>query len=77
VQDNADLRTLHDSVVADRGEPWCIIGGLILRGSCVFVPAASTASRLPSNWRTLWAMRACRKPCDAFTRTSSSSMIAG
>jgi hypothetical protein len=43
LQDNMDLRTLHDSMVTDRGEPWHVVGGLILRGSYVFMPTTSTS----------------------------------
>jgi len=43
LQQDATLRALRDSVVADRGEPWHITDGLIMRGSRVYVPPTSAA----------------------------------
>ncbi|XP_066342159.1 uncharacterized protein [Miscanthus floridulus] len=43
LQDKANFRAFLDSVVVERGTPWCIMNGLILRGTHVFVPATSTA----------------------------------
>jgi len=37
-----DLRALRDSIVTDRGEPWCLVDGLIMRADRVFVPAKSS-----------------------------------
>ena len=41
LQVNDELRALRDSVVAARGEPWHVTGGLIKRGARVFIPAGS------------------------------------
>jgi hypothetical protein len=41
LQDHDDLHALRDSVVADRGTPWRLMDGLILRGTHVFMPAMS------------------------------------
>ena len=43
LQDDTDLCALRDSMVADRGEPWHITDGLIMRGSRVYVPPTSAA----------------------------------
>lgn len=43
LQSNAELRTLRDSMVADRGAPWQVVNGLIMRGARVFIPAGSAA----------------------------------
>ena len=43
LEHDAALRALRDSVVAERGAPWRVEHGLILRGSRVYVPAASAA----------------------------------
>ena len=37
-----DLRALRDSIVTDRGEPWRLADGLIMRADRVFVPAKSS-----------------------------------
>jgi hypothetical protein len=35
------LRAFRDSVVQERGAPWRVLDGLVLRGSRVYVPASS------------------------------------
>jgi hypothetical protein len=39
--ENSEFRAFRDSVVTDRGEPWHVVDGLIMRGARVFVPAGS------------------------------------
>jgi len=41
LQVNDELRALRDSVVAARGEPWHVTGGLIKRGARVFILVGS------------------------------------
>jgi hypothetical protein len=43
LQENADHCALCDSVVADHGAPWRGVDGLILHGSCVYVPTTFVA----------------------------------
>jgi hypothetical protein len=33
LQEDPTLRAFHDSVVADRGAPWLVVDGLVLRGT--------------------------------------------
>ena len=42
LQDDPNLRAFRDTVVADRGDPWRLVDGLVLRGTQVFVPATSS-----------------------------------
>lgn len=42
MNDNAELRALRDSIVAECGVPWRVVDGLILHGVRVFILAAST-----------------------------------
>lgn len=42
LQEDAILHAFRDSVVAERGAPWRLVDGLVLRGSRVFVPATSS-----------------------------------
>jgi hypothetical protein len=39
--ENSEFRAFRDSVVTDRGEPWHVVDGLVMRGARVFVPAGS------------------------------------
>jgi transposase InsO family protein len=41
LQDDPELRAFRDTVVADRGEPWRVVDGLVLKGAQVFVHATS------------------------------------
>ena len=41
LQDDPNLQAFRDTVVADRGDPWRLVDGLVLRGTQVFVPATS------------------------------------
>jgi hypothetical protein len=43
LQEDEHLRQVRDTIVAERGDAWRVEDGLILRGSKVFVPAASRA----------------------------------
>jgi hypothetical protein len=38
---DAALREFRDTVVRDRGEPWHVVDGLVLRGSRIFIPLSS------------------------------------
>jgi hypothetical protein len=42
LQEDAHLRQLRDSIVADWGAPWRIVDGLILHGRRVYIPVSST-----------------------------------
>lgn len=42
LQDDPTLRAFRDSVVAERGAPWRVEDGLVLRGAQVFVPTSSS-----------------------------------
>jgi hypothetical protein len=48
------LRAFYDTVVADRGAPWRVVDGLILRGTHVFVPASSPSLPTVPSWLTHW-----------------------
>jgi hypothetical protein len=39
-QEDSDLRAFRDTVVQDRGTPWRVVDGLVLRGAQVFVPTS-------------------------------------
>jgi hypothetical protein len=41
LHDDPELWAFRDTVVADRGEPWHVVDGLVLWGTQVFVPVAS------------------------------------
>lgn len=42
-QDDAELCAFRDAVVTERGAPWRVTDGLVLRGDRVFVPATSAS----------------------------------
>jgi hypothetical protein len=39
--ENSEFRAFRDSVVTDRGEPWHVVDGLVMRGVRVFIPVGS------------------------------------
>lgn len=41
LHDDASLRALQDSIMADRGVPWRMADGLILHGNRVYILASS------------------------------------
>lgn len=43
LRDDAGLRALRDSIVADHGTPWCVADGLILHGDRIYIPASLAA----------------------------------
>jgi hypothetical protein len=42
LQENPQLRAYRDGVVADRGDPWRVVDGLVLHGNRVMVPESSS-----------------------------------
>lgn len=43
LDENDDLRRICDTIVAERGELWCIDDGLIVCGTRVYIPTTSRA----------------------------------
>jgi hypothetical protein len=73
LQEDEHLRQVRDTIVAERGDAWRVEDGLILRGSKVFVPAASRALPVVLQLAHTAVHEGYKRPYNTSDSTSSST----